>query len=257
MNKLKEEKKGFRMYELNCLVGLGHTDRIGEIGKKIEAWIEKKKGEIAEIEKSDTPEAKGGKSRIWIEKKRLAYPVRKDNFGYFLYSWLWLNPADVNDLKRFLKLEKEIERSFILERDNASAPAPLKDAVPLDNAAQLEEKRPERKAFYERRPVEPIRPAVPRPRAVIEAVPEPQPEVKPEEKLEMKPEEKKEPVVEEEKVVAKPKKKPVKEETKKEVKEEKEEKPEVKKEEKAAKQKKITLEELDQRLDDILNEDIL
>jgi len=245
MKNLNEEKNGLRMYELNCLIGLRHTDKLKEIARKIEAWVEKKKGEMAEIEKKETEEAKGGKSRIWIEKKRLAYPVQRDNFGYYLTSLVWLKPEELNDLKRFLKLEKEIVRFFILVRENASAPAPLRDAVTLSNAAQLEERKPERRApyeRYERKTVEPVRPVV---------VPQPKPkvEIKPEVVIVPEPETKAKPEPEE-KPAGRPKKKAVAKGAKEET------KPEAKKE-KAAKHKKITLEELDQRLDDILNEDIL
>ena len=225
---------------------------------------------MAEIEKSETEEAKGGKSRIWIEKKRLAYPIQKDGFGYYLNSWIWLKPEEINDLKRFLKLEKEIVRFFILTRANASVPAPLRDAVALDKAEQLEERKPERKPHYERKMVEPVRPAVvPKPKAEVKVEPTPVvlPVAKPKEKKVLPVEEiiEKEPIAPEpeeepkkEESATKPKKKAVEKEAKPEAQQEIEKEVEKKEqEEKATKLKKITLEELDQRLDDILNEDIL
>jgi ribosomal protein S6 len=271
MNNLNEEKNGFRMYELNCLINLRHAEKIKEIAKNIETWVEKKKGELVEIEKKETEEAKGGKGQIWIEKKRFAYPVNKDNSGYYLNSRLLLKPADVKDLKRFLKLEKEIVRFFILTGENAPAPAPLRNAVALENMNQLEEVRPERKAPVEKKFPEPFRmerkievekkPVIEvekellvdleTPALIEEIIPEvPKKEGPVEVKEPEAPKEVKKTEIE---PATKPQKKKVEEKTKEESKPE----PEAVKEEKSAKHKKITLEELDKRLDDILNEDIL
>jgi len=282
MNNLNEEKNGRRMYELNYLVELRHAEKIKEIARKIEGWIEKKKGELVETEKKETAEVKGGKSKIWIEKKRLAYPVRKGNSGYFLNSRLWLKPADVNDLKRFLRLEKEIARSFILTGENAAAPAPLRNAVPLSNMEQLEERGTEARRTEERAPLPAPRPKVePEVRKELLAeleTPAPSEEKVPEKPLKVEEKEVAAPR-EAEKPEAKPKKEPAEKKVKPTIEKEvpaeaekpekteragkaEEEKPapdtaSKEKEEKASKHKKITLEELDQRLDDILNEDIL
>lgn len=270
--KTKEQNQHF--YELNCLVGLRSSERIAELAKKIEDWVEKKKGELVEVEKVESPESKGGKAGFWVERKRLAYPIKKDKAGYYINSWIKLDPAEVKDLKRFLKLEKDVVRFAILADKNIANPHPNRDAVTLDEIGQL------------------VSQTQPRKYAPREETPRPAPAEIKEEKKEPEVIKVEEPVIEkeQEEVVEKPKKAKIEkkaEDVKPEVKEEKvepeiieekEEKEEITKEasqkeevvaekeekdskeekkEKAAKRKKITLEELDQRLDDILNEDIL
>lgn len=310
MKKIKENNSQ-HLYEVNCLVGLRNSERITELAKKIEDWIEKKKGELIEVEKAETPESKGGKGEVWVERKRLAYPINKDKAGYYINSWIKLDPADVNDLKRFLKLEKEIVRFAILAEDKIAKFSPNREAVILDEVGQLAsqqppKKYPERKETFHPAPSREVKEEKKETGVSATESVETQPSYaeapagkhvasqneEKESKILKKPIsaeviETKDSVIEgdkkEKKVARKAKVEPKavveeaeKEEieevavSKKEVIKESETKTEEKKtevlkqvqddkkeEEKSAKHKKITLEELDQRLDDILNEDIL
>lgn len=303
MKNIKENMNNF--YELNCLIGLSNGDGIKELAEKIENWIEKKKGELVEVERPETPEKKSSKGQIWVEKRRLAYPVNKDKAGFYLNIWTKLNPSDIKEFKRFLKLEKEIIRFAILADKNIAYPHPNREAVIIDEIGQLAvqqapTKHPERREVVQSKPVdikeekkenqikpEPVKPETVKEEKIVEV------EEKTElvEQVEENPEETKEKPKETEEKQEEIEEKPEKEagtiEAESEIQEEKvelkeevnveikeastvekseegvlEAKKEDKKEEegkkdKSGKHKKITLEELDKRLDDILNEDIL
>lgn len=287
-----------RLYELNYLVPLRDSDRIADIAKKINDFIEKKTGSLIETEKADTPEVTGGKSTVWVEKKRLAYPIKKDKGGYYLNSWFNINPLYLDDLRRFLKLEKEILRFEILTEINIASAKPTRESVKLVDIDKLIikgfESPSETKSRYSDKPIKavPQKEIVTPKERVIEKVPESIPPVveKPDiakaktskatleadevitktakEKLEKtkpdisKPAGKKDlmtkeilPAAEVEVITRKDE---VKEEEKREEPGIKEaEKKEEKKDDKLKKPKKISLEDLDKRLDDILNEEIL
>lgn len=155
-NKITDSDK--RLYELNYLVPLRDSDKIAEIAKKISDYIEKRAGALVETEKEDTPEAKGGKSAVWVEKKRLAYPIKNDKGGFYLNSWFKIEPAHLDDLRRFLKLEKEIIRYEILTETNITSTKPTKESVKLANVDALASKNfespNESKPRYQERPVE-------------------------------------------------------------------------------------------------------
>lgn len=276
------EKSGSHLYELNCLIGLRSSDQVPELAKKITNWIEKKKGELIVVEKEETPESKGGKSDVWVEKKRLAYAIQKDKAGYYLISWLKLDPSDIDEFRRFLKLEKEIIRYTILAEDKISSQRPNRDAVILNEISQLVSQPPSTKPPVSREIVTDKAPVAPKFAAEKEGKEIEEPKIAPETKVELtavkieekevikdkvvlaesKPEEapeerKKEVAIDKEKIK---KEKPIKKEEKIEEKSEekvKESEEKIETKEKTAKHKKITLEELDKRLDDILNEDIL
>jgi len=288
-----KEKNSLHLYELNCLVGLSSSEQVSDLAKKIVGWIENKKGELIEVEKKETPESKGGKSEVWIEKKRLAYPIGNDKAGYYINSWLKLDPSEVDNFRRFLKLEKEVIRYAILAEDKISGPRLNRDAVELSQIGQLASQQPSSKPPIGKSETRDEIPAVPvlevnkekleskiekkevkiAPETKAEPVAEIEKEVV-EEKIvqeEIKPEEQQSEVSKQARhgddaMVQNDKKEEIKEEKPVEIKEEIKEKPaekaedskeKVEKEEKTAKRKKITLEELDKRLDDILNEDIL
>jgi len=280
MNKV-EKKDERRSYEVNCLVALRNTDQISELAKKLRDWVEAKKGEMIKVGKEGAGETAKAESDIWVDKRRLAYPISKDRAGYYLNMWLRLDPALLSDFKRFLKLEREITRYILLREDQKTSFQPNEEAVVLGDVQHLANRnfdqgrgrepgaRIEERRFEGRKTV--VRTAEKKeesiaqkeePLPVEKAVPEDKkgllsdvPEKKAVEKLseEKKPEVKK---------LLKPKsKKPAKKEIKPELKEEEKreesEKEEKEEEKKPAKQKKISLEELDKRLDDILNEEIL
>jgi ribosomal protein S6 len=287
-----------RLYELNYLVPLRDSAKIAEIAKKINDFVEKQAGVLIETEKADTPEATGGKSTVWVEKKRLAYPIRNDKGGYYLNSWFKIEPACLDDLRRFLKLEKEIIRYEILTETNIASAKPTKESVKLVDIDKLAAKSfdspsDSRPRYQEKPRKEVLKPEVTAGMdEIIQKVPEKTPEVMERPSI-VKAETPKAPVEVKEVKAMVPKVKPEKpkKEISKAAKEEEskakeaavipeieisEEKVEIKpqeeqkapepaetekkddgKAEKLKKPKKISLEDLDKRLDDILNEEIL
>jgi len=288
-----ENSVGQNLYGINCLVALHESERVLALVKKMEDWVEKRKGEVIQLGKKQTVKNNGDESKVWVEKKRLAYPVKKERAGYYLNSWIKLNPADLDDFRRFLKLEREIIRFAVLaESRTVGEIRPVEESVTLSEINQLAlQQFPSRRYDLRGRdlrtnrtnkkmmPWETKRDA--KEVTIVkeegkEAEAEKIKDKKAETKIELKTEEqvkspKEEPSEKEVfKKLSKEEKKP--EEKKEKVSEEKEKpekagkneeterKPEEEEKEgkgKSAKHKKISLEDLDQRLDDILNEDIL
>jgi len=254
----KNNMSNMRLYELNYLVSLRESDKITEIAKKINDFITKQKGELIDVFKKDNDEKTGGESNVWVEKKRLAYPIKNAKGGYYLNSWFKLEPTNLTDLRQFLKLENEIMRFEILAEINVAFTEPTKDSVSLAEIDKLTiektEKVFEAKPNYERKPeiVIPKIEVSDKKEEKEEKLPQ-----KPKQKMSKKVKEKEIAVIEEikvpivEKIPEKEEAKPDKEEQKTEPVQE------DGKKEKLKKPKKISLEDLDKRLDDILNEEIL
>lgn len=267
-----------RLYELNCLVPLRESGKINAIAKNIMDFIEKEKGEIMEAEKTDDTETPGSKSRVWLDKRKLAYPIKNDKGGFYLNSWFKIEPENLTELRRYLKLEKDVIRYEILAEDNISSIRPTPDSVRLDELDKLIAARTQSPVEEKPRSYEKIKDVKPKPRVAAEIgeekTSEQAPEKSPmaEDKISKVDAATGETKSEVEKTVA-----TVKAEVKKELgaeavkkEEEKEsalakpaadkqpdEEEEKKGSEKLKKPKKISLEDLDKRLDDILNEEIL
>lgn len=280
-----------KIYELNCLVSLQEGNKIKEIITKIEDWIEKNKGSLVGVIKEVSPSDENNvsevnvtqkkESHVWIEKRRLAFQVKKDKAGFYIYIWFKLDPAKVVDLNRFLKLEKEVLRFALIAEEKIARMSPNRDAVTPEDMKLLDAQPTTRfdKRFQKEEPV--VKREIAEPKKKEEEVVEKKEDKKEEKQLEKEVKDSQE--VHKEEVAAgenlseeapkdkvapkessvtvkeeesKPKETPKeteKDNSNKDSKAEKKEESEEKKE----KRKKITLEELDQRLDDILNEDIL
>lgn len=72
---------------------------------KIEKFVKKKKGSLEEV-----------KSEIGSTKKLLAYPIRKYEEGHYIEYNLTINPADVQELEKLIKLQQDILRHIILKK---------------------------------------------------------------------------------------------------------------------------------------------
>lgn len=271
MENILIKKDAGNTYQLNCLIGQGKEAKVIDLAKKLDAWIEKKKGEILEIEKKIKNEEKGGKSEFWVEKRRLAYPVKKERYGYFLNVWFALSPEQVDDLKHFLKLEQDLIRFQIIGEKKRENAAPAFQSVSLSEISQLELSDDRRRDFSRDGA------RLPQDKKVFKAViPEKKYGGKREEKdTENKIDKKKtaehtgkktaSKLLEEEMKAEKQRLGAEKTSPEPVAKPDKEMLPPEKKWDKAEEKtkggkthkKKITLEELDQRLDDILNEEIL
>jgi len=279
-----------RLYEINYLLALKSREKVAEIASKIREYIEKKKGELIEVEKEESPESRGGKSFVWVDQKRLAYPIGNDKAGYYLVSWFKMGPAEIEGIKRFLKLDKDIVRYEILVDRNIARQKPTRESVRIEDMDKLSQEpagrmlppKPRIEKIYEKAVVEKevkveketIAEKAPEekkeaPKTVVKAKKAPletaQELAKPvavEEKevtaIETPEVEKKiveKPVLEKE--VALPEIELEPEKPKESEKPVEKEKVAEKKDEKLKKPKKISLEDLDKRLDDILNEEIL
>jgi ribosomal protein S6 len=269
MKKDTEKKEANSFYQINCLVGQGEETRVIDLAKKIEVWLEKKKGAVLEVEKKVGDEDNKSKSAFWVEKRALAYPIKKVRYGYYLNAWFSLLPEYIDGLKDYLGLEQDLIRFQILGEKGAKKTAPAYQALALTEIGKVELSSDRRRDFFreERKPrqdkkIEKF--------VREEAGPEKESgtltgeidKKKTREHIERKMADelpKKEVKIEKRETVAK------KVSSGPAVKSEEEilppgkiqEKDEAKTAEKKPRKKKITLEELDQRLDDILNEEIL
>jgi len=259
-------------YELNYLIGLRGNEQIIKIAKKVADWLEKRGGKPVEVKREKTAEIKGGQGSCWVEKRRLAYPIGKEKAGYYLNSWVKISPLAVNEFRRFLKLEGEIIRFTILAESENSNIRPAREAVVLEEIGQL---ALQSKAKFESAKTENITERVASKKVEAKEIEKQEEKFSPvpgiveqkEKKIDKKEKEIK-PDQEKEKSVFPKGEKETTEKVEEEIKSEKEGKKsdeagakseeEPKNEEKeSAKRKKISLEDLDKRLDDILNEDIL
>jgi len=244
--KYKEVIKDRRMYELNCLVS-SRNEELPRIADKIRSWVEGAEGTVLETGKRSETES----GSFWVEKRRLAYSVGKEKVGIYINTWFALDPKRIPEIQKAARLRKNIIRFMIIGEEDITAVKPTREAKLLQEEG-MAEKPVEKKEK---------RPKVEKP--VVKEV-EDKKEVKPEKKVEKKPveEEKPEPKKKVEKPVKKveEKKPEVKEKPKPEPKVEKKDKPEEKKEIKRkskVKQEKISLDDLDKKLDDILNDDFI
>ncbi len=133
----EREKKNF---ELTFLVSLRDSEKINSICKEIEGFLSSRGGEILEVEKEDNEEFKGGKGKIWVEKRKMAYSIKKERACYFITLWLNLNTANLEDFKRFLKLQNKIMRFMLVSQENIFAMVPSRNALLIENIDDLPKK---------------------------------------------------------------------------------------------------------------------
>lgn len=275
-----EATKKKKSYELNCIFALSDGQKIANICDKISDWVNKNGGEVISLEKTDE-EGKASKGSFWVEKKYFAYSIKKNKAGFYLSVFFDADPSDVKDLSRMLKLEASVVRFMVTDVGGAgrklssgakelsqvkeaasvdaeraatpieTAPVEAPKAEVIEDIEKVEaevEKEEEEVVLVEEKVEEGPKEAETAVEEVIEERVEPEEEV-----LEETPAEIEEPV-EQEKIEESEEEKAVQVEEVK-PKKEKEEKDESKK--KDAKKNKISLDDLDKRLDDILNEEIL
>ncbi len=164
-----------------------------------------------------------------IIKRRLAYPIKKNRFGFYCLVNFSSSSEDVKKINEYLRMNTSVLRHIIIQADPMTEEE-LKKLEELFARKKAEQEKEEKKKAAERQESKEVR----KEKEVAES------EKKTEEKVAAaKKEEKKEEEVEKEK-----------EEKEKEEKEKKEESPKKGK-------KKIKLEELEDKLDEILNETVL
>lgn len=70
------------------------------------------------------------------EKRKLAYPIKKQLFGYYVTLEFDLEPEKIAELENYLKNQNDILRSLLLSLDEAKLhPAPAKARVQKTEAA--------------------------------------------------------------------------------------------------------------------------
>ncbi len=244
---IKETKNNHKRehnYEVNCLISLRNEGKIEELTKKMQDWIEKRGGSLLNLKKANSEEKADQETSFWVEKRKLAYPIKKDYFGCYLIFWFKLETAKVVDFKKFLSLERDLLRSQVFCAEDEKT-VPTDGFAPLKDLANLKIRDDREKVNYEKRE----RPAeeekkieTKKDEAVNRDLPVQPESVSPESKPEIR---KEETTASEKKSIDSTSETVIDTEGK------------VKKDKDSKKQKKITLEELDDRLDDILNEEII
>lgn len=283
-----EATKKKKSYELNCIFALNDGQKIANICDKISDWVNKNGGEIVSLEKTDE-EGKASKGNFWVEKKYLAYAIKKNKAGFYLSVFFDAEPSNVKDLSRMLKLEAAVIRFMVTDvsgvgrklSSGAKELSQMKEVAPVDvpqTSAAVEAPSAEVTKAEVTEEKEAVEPEIEKEaeevvlveemeelkeeseaaeveEATEKAVEEPtEEETKPEEVVsEEIPAEIEEPAVGEEAAEIEEEKTVEAEEAA--PKKEKAEAEEAKK--KDSKKKKISLDDLDRRLDDILNEEIL
>lgn len=182
------------------------------------------------------------KEDVW-GKKDLTYAVNKQNYGYYMFTIMMMDPAEMVEFNKQIRLISGLMRYLLinLDKEPGYAKQQLIPKVTEEQKAELAEEEQEEAEEAEEE-------------SVKEEKKKEKKEVKKVEKVKT---EKKEEVKEEEEQKEEPKKEKVKKVVKKAVKKEekkeevKEEKP-AKKEEKKVEEKEVDSKKLDQLLDEIL-----
>jgi len=100
-----------KKYELVYIIHPEQTDdRVNEIAQGLKAAIEKEGGAVEHLEQ-------------W-GKKRLAYLVQKQRYGYYTLIILSAPPASVNGLELLLKHDEHVIKYITLQHDPRSALKP-------------------------------------------------------------------------------------------------------------------------------------
>lgn len=219
-------------YEINYLVLQSKTAQIDQIRQEIKQLIETENGKIT-----------GERNYL---KRKLAYEISHENYGFYTVLRFEMEDTEnVAKLKRELNLNGNVSRYIVVKAN---------ELPPLEQAPTMKEETTETSPENEKS------------KGVLdEIMNEPKPAPTPKEEIKAdapkaeapKTEDEKsqaaeETQAEEKKVTAEEKKEEPKEEKKPEVKDEKEEKNEEKKE-KSKEDDKASLDELDKKLDEILN----
>lgn len=208
-----------------------HVEKFG--GKMLETLLDHPFLTKAGMSKEDEPDEI---KALPVVKRKLAYPIKHERFGYYCLVNFQIEGKKLEDLDEYLRLSKAVLRHIILEAEPMTKEdlERLQTLFARKKAEQEKEEAESGKGREERKPA----------RREAEAKTEAKAEVKEEIKEEAKP-------AEEEKAAApktaekEPEAKPA-EETKEE-----------KKEDGKAKKSKIKLEELEDKLDKILEDTIV
>lgn len=72
---------------------------------KIEKFVKSKKGTLEEV-----------KGEVGNTKKLLAYPIRKYEEGHYIEYKLKMDPSDISELERLIKLQQDVLRHLIIKK---------------------------------------------------------------------------------------------------------------------------------------------
>ncbi len=120
-----EREPRVRMYELLCLIPNKYTEQeVPKIQETVKSLIEGVGGSI--------------KKEVNFGKRRLAYPVKHNHYGYYLMTHFELASVKTKDLDQKLKVQDEILRHLIT--------FPLPEGVLGEDAGDLrQEEQPQKK----------------------------------------------------------------------------------------------------------------
>lgn len=120
-------------YELLYLVGANYTEEeLVPLKEKVKQLVKKFEGEIT-LEDS-------------LGKKKLAYPINKDNQGHYLLYEFDLDGEKLKDLDKELKLTNEVMRHIIVKRK-------LKTPSLLKTTAEKIKKEEKKEALEKTEPI--------------------------------------------------------------------------------------------------------
>ncbi len=92
-----------RTYELVVIIHPDLDDEaVNQAIGKIKGWIEAGKGKIAEVQE-------------W-GKRRLSYPIQKQNEGLYYFMKLELDPANNTDLERNIRILEPVMRYMLVAK---------------------------------------------------------------------------------------------------------------------------------------------
>lgn len=92
-----------KKYELVYIIHPDLEDTLDKVTDKISEFINKKKGAII-------------KEDIW-GKRKLAYPIKKNDFGIYVLLNFEADPKDMIELERLLNLSEEVIRHLLITVD--------------------------------------------------------------------------------------------------------------------------------------------
>lgn len=105
-----EEKETAQNYEMMVILkGEIPEEEIGFFRKKLEDWVQEKRGTIHNVE-------------VW-GKRGLAYAIGSHTEGYYLLLYFELPPSQVKSLEKALRLEENLIRFKIFKKERRAVHA--------------------------------------------------------------------------------------------------------------------------------------
>lgn len=97
------------MYELTYIINPNLSEQdVAAQTDKVRSFINEMAGEIKT-------------EKLW-EKRRLAYPIKKQGFGYYVTTEFNIEPQNIIELDKKIKLEQNILRHLLITKEEIKEP---------------------------------------------------------------------------------------------------------------------------------------